>query len=216
MIFSIRKKFLFIHVPKTAGTSIRTVLKPYRHKNLYHLGLFVSRPLSFLAERKLPRRLPFHGKAIDAYERLPRDLFDELFKFAFVRNPWDLQVSGYLYVQRSHPELLKGINGFESFLKWVHDPKRPPNYYLDNGRWLQSDYLVDSNGRVLVDFIGRFESLKEDFEKVCRQIGISCPTLPHKKRSDRSSYQTYYTDRTKELVSKYCRRDIEMFGYYSF
>lgn len=215
MLLSLRYKFLFIHIAKTGGTSIRAALRSYKWKDPYRIPLFLCSRISSLSHHRLACKLPRHAKAIAAYEMLPRELFNELFKFAFVRNPWDLQVSSYHHIERERPHLLKGIKDFEGFLRWKLDPSaRPYQYIIDTSIELQSDYLIDLNGNVIVDFIGRYERLEQDFQEACARIGIRAPRLPHKRKAtDRTAYQKYYTDETAELIAKHFKRDIEMFGY---
>jgi hypothetical protein len=170
--------------------------------------------MSALTSHRIACKLPRHAKAIAAYEMLPKELFENLFKFAFVRNPWDLQVSSYHHIQRERPHLLKGIDDFESFMNWKLDADRPYQFHIDTSIQLQSDYLVDLHGDIIVDFIGRFERLKDDFKEACRRIGIRPPTLPYKRRAeDRTDYRKYYTDETKHLVMDYFKKDIEFFEY---
>jgi hypothetical protein len=137
-----------------------------------------------------------------------------LFKFAFVRNPWDVQVSSYHHIRRERPHLLRDIGDFESFLRWKLDPQRPYHYIIDTSIELQSDYLIDLKGNSIVDYVGRYERLEEDFREVCRRIGIRVPQLPHKRKArDRSGYRKYYGEETTRLVAEHFKRDIEMFGY---
>jgi hypothetical protein len=215
MLLSLRYKFLFVHIAKTGGTSIRAALRPYKWRDPYRIPLFLCSRISSLSRHRLACKLPRHAKAIAAYEMLPRELFNELFKFAFVRNPWDLQVSSYHHIQRERPHLLEGIKDFEGFLRWKLDPVgRPYQYIIDTSIELQSDYLIDLNGSIIVDFIGRYERLEEDFQEACARIGIKAPKLPHKRQARlRTAYQKYYTDETAELIAKHFKRDIEMFGY---
>ncbi len=214
MLLSIRYKFLFVHTAKTGGTSIRAALNYYKWKDPYRLPLFLCSKLSSLTHHRLACKLPRHAKAIAAYEMLPRELYDELFKFVFVRNPWDVQVSSYHHIQRHRPHLMAGINDFETFLRRKLDPEREYGYMFDVQSELQSEYVVDLSGNVIVDFIGRYERLQDDFLEVCRKIGLRPLRLPHKNRAeDRASYKEYYTDETVGLVGEYFRRDIEMFGY---
>jgi hypothetical protein len=215
MILSLRYKFLFVHIAKTGGTSIRAALRPYKWRDPYRIPLFLCSRISSLSRHRLACKLPRHAKAIAAYEMLPRELFNELFKFAFVRNPWDLQVSSYHHIQRERPHLLEGIKDFEGFLRWKLDPvDRPYHYIIDTSIELQSDYLIDLNGSIIVDFIGRYERLEEDFQEACARIGIKAPKLPHKRQARlRTAYQKYYTDETAELIAKHFKRDIDMFGY---
>ena len=214
MILSLRYKFLFVHIAKTGGTSIRAALRWYRWKDPYRIPQFLCSRISSLSHHRLGCKIPRHAKAIAAYEMLPRDLFNELFKFAFVRNPWDLQVSSYHHIQRERPHLLKGIEDFEAFLRWKLDPARPYQYIIDTSIELQSEYLIDLNGNIIVDFIGRYERLEEDFQEACARIGIKAPKLPHRRQAkDRTAYQKYYTDETTELIARHFSRDIKMFDY---
>jgi len=214
MLISYRHKFLFVHIAKTGGTSIRAALNPYRFKDPYFIPRFICSKLSSFFDHSLGVKIPRHAKAIAAQEMLPRELYDNLFKFAFVRNPWDLQVSSYHHIRRERPHLIKHIENFEEFLEWKLDPKRPYQYIIDTSITLQSDYVIDLHGHIIVDFIGRYERLEKDFQEVCRRIGIRPPKLPHRRKAaDRRPYKEYYNNKTKSLVSNHFRKDIELFGY---
>jgi len=214
MLLSLRHKFLFVHIAKTGGTSIRAALSYYKWADPYRIPLFFMSRISSLTGHRLGCKFPRHAKVIGAYEVLPRELFDELFKFAFVRNPWDLQVSSYHHVMRERPNLLSGIRDFESFLRWKLDPTRRYQYIIDTSIELQTDYLIDLRGDVIVDFIGRYERLEDDFIEACKRIGIRSARLPHKRKAgDRTGYKEYYTDDTAEMVAEHFRRDIEILGY---
>lgn len=214
MLLSLRYNFLFVHIAKTGGTSIRVALRGYKWKDPYRIPLFLCSRMSTLTSHRLGCKFPRHAKIIAAYEMLPKEVFDKLFKFAFVRNPWDLQVSSYHHIRRERPHLLEGIDDFESFLRWKLNPERAYQYIIDTSIELQSDYLVDLKGNRLVDFVGRYENLEEDFEEACNRIGIRPPKLPHKRQAkDRGAYREYYNDETARLVSDHFRQDVEMFGY---
>jgi hypothetical protein len=77
---------------------------------------------------------------------------------------------------------------------------------------LQADMLTGADGTLLVDEIGRYETLRADFARICRHVGIE-PLLPHLNRSHHRDYRTYYTERTRALVAEHFRKDIELFGY---
>jgi len=214
MFISYRYKFLFVHIAKTGGTSIRSALNTLRWKDTHALPLAILNRISSLFGHKLACKFPRHAKAIAAYEMLPREFYNSLFKFAFVRNPWDLQVSSYHHLRRERPHLIAHLKGFEDVLRWKFDANRPYQFHIDTSIELQSDYLIDLHGNVIVDFIGRYERLQEDFDEVCRRIGIPAPPLPHKRKAqDRKDYRSYYTAETAELVAQRFKRDIEMFGY---
>lgn len=213
MVVCNRYKFLFVHIAKTGGTSVRATLNRYRRRDPYFIPQFLCSRLSHWTGHRIGGKIPRHAKVIAAHEMLPREFFDSLFKFAFVRNPWDLQVSSFHHLKRERPHLV-GDRDFESFLRWKLDPERPYQFHIDTSIELQSDYLVDLHGNVLVDFIGRYENLEEDFHTVCDRIGIPAPRLAHKRQAKgRKSYHTYYTEETMALVQERFHPDIELFGY---
>ena len=213
MLICHRHHFLFVHIAKTAGTSVRSTLNRLRWRDPYFIPQFICSRISGLTGHRIACKIPRHAKVIAAYEMLPREVFDGLFKFAFVRNPWDLQVSSYHHLKRERPQLV-GDRDFETFLRYKLDPARPYQYHLDTSIELQSDYLVDLHGKVLVDFIGRFETLNDDFISICQRIGVKPPALEHKRQAkDRGGYQKYYTPETAELVARHFAADIAMFGY---
>jgi hypothetical protein len=215
MLLSLRYNFLFVHIAKTGGTSIRDALWYYKWTDPYRVPQFLCSRLSSLTGHRIGAKFPRHAKLIAAREMLPREVFDRLCKFAFVRNPWDLQVSSYHHIRRERPGLITHIHGFEEFLRWKFDPARPPQYHADMSIELQSDYVIDLHGNSLADFIGRYEFLGEDFERACRLIGIRAPRLPHAREAKdrRKDYRTYYDDVTAMLVADHYRQDIERFGF---
>lgn len=79
----------------------------------------------------------------------------------------------------------------------------------------QVDYLLDDAGKIAVDFVGRYESLQDDFKKVCTAIGLApAPALPHiYKSAGGAHYSTYYDEESAEWVRERFARDIAAFGY---
>jgi len=214
MLLSLRYRFLFVHIAKTGGTSIRAALNRYRRRDPYYLPQAVCSRISHLTGHRIGCKFPRHAKIIAAREMLPRELFEQLFKFAFVRNPWDLQVSSFHHIRRERPHLMAGHDDFETFLRYKFDPNRPYQFHIDTSIEPQSDYLVDLHGRVAVDFIGRYENFAADFGEACRRIGIAPPPLTHRRRAkNRGEYRRYYSDATAELVAGRFRQDIDRFDY---
>lgn len=214
MLLSVKYNFLFVHIAKTGGTSVRAALAPLRWRDPLYIPQFLASRLSHATGHRIASKLPRHAKIIAAKEMLPQELFDKLFKFAFVRNPWDLQVSSWHHIRRERPHLVEHIPDFETFIRWKLDPDRPYQYHIDTSIEIQSDYLKDLDGTILVDFIGKYEHLQEDYEEACRRIGIKPPRLPHKRQAKgRKDYRSYYNDSTANLISLYFRSDIEEFDY---
>jgi hypothetical protein len=177
--------FVFIHINKTGGSSIERAL-----------GLHLE-----------------HMTALEKRAQLGIEHWDRKFTFAFVRNPWDRAVSHYHYrVQTNQNELRLGAVPFESWIrKCFHD--RDPRY-LDKPKMFmpQSHWLVDGQGRELVEFVGRFERLDQDFAAVCSRLGRSV-RLPRVKASSRTDYRPYYSSDSRALVGAWYADDVERFGY---
>jgi hypothetical protein len=205
MLVSHSHRFIFIHVHKTGGTSVRAALEPYAELPGWPLWQRVRLRLGRTVVRR-PPPLGWHARALDVRASLPAAVYDGYFKFAFVRNPWDWQVSVYHYIGQ-HPEhhqhaAVSRLKDFEAFLSWR----------IRQNRDMQMDFLTDAGGRLLVDFLGRFENLPADFAAICSTIGLR-PRLRHLNGSWHADYRSYYTARTRRLVEEHWREDIEFFGY---
>ena len=122
--------------------------------------------------------------------------WDQYYKFACVRNPWDRLVSLYLSPHKGNSTFDEGE--FRDLIK-------------NTKKGTQSVFVTEGD-QLAVDFLMRFENLQQDFSTVCEKTGIPAG-LPHVNQSQRKSYQEYYSNKTRDLVYKLYRRDIELFGY---
>jgi hypothetical protein len=108
--------------------------------------------------------------------------------------------------------VLERARTFEEFILCCTDEIADPDgrkYIFRN----QIDYLVDENGAIIVDFIGRFERLQGGFDDVCRRLGRTPVALPRLNASQRTAYTDYYTPATAKIVARHYARDVEQFGY---
>jgi hypothetical protein len=214
MLLSIRYNFLYVHIAKTGGTSVRAALQGLRWRDPWFYPMFICSRLSHLTGHRIGSKFPRHSRIVAAKEMLPAELFDNLFKFAVVRNPWDLQVSSYHHIRRERPHLIEHIKDFDHFIRWKLDPERPYQYHVDTSIQSQLDYLIDLNGNILVDFIGRYENLQQDFQHICKTLDAGHLRLPHKRKAgDRRDYRSYYSDELATLVGDWFKRDIEALDY---
>ncbi len=209
MLISYERLFLFIHVPKTAGCSILDALAPFcppPQPALWRRRLTWLGPVNRYGHLYRAIQFPVHVTAATVQRCLPPAIFERLYKFAFIRNPWDAMVSQYMYIrQTSHHhrhQLVAKMSGFEQFLHWD----------LSRHNRNQHQFLYDRRRRCLVNFIGRFESLVADFNRVSQHLGLDI-RLPHENKSDHRDYREYYTPQTRQLVADHFARDIELFGY---
>lgn len=206
MLLSYSKKFIFIHIDKTAGTSVKSALSNYC---LYPNETMYSSILKKIGYRQYSDEFYDHIRSIELMRYLDKDIFENFYKFAFVRNPWDWMLSSYTYYQHKpemHPHVYfkDQITTFRDFINW--QTSNPYIYHT------QSEYLFDQKGNKLVNFIGQFENLVDDFKLITDHLNINVQ-LEHKNQSKEKGYKDAYTSETKDLVYKYYKRDINLFDY---
>ena len=134
------------------------------------------------------------------------EAFKSYFSFSFVRNPWDWQTSLYEYALtcNSHHQhnFVKNLAGFDDYIRWR---------CTQEVRY-QRDFIYSQDGAQLVDYVGRFERLEEDFGLVCSRFGVTA-SLPRLRISKKKPYQCYYNAETRALVSRVFEPDIRLFNY---
>jgi hypothetical protein len=208
MLINHRHKFIFIHVYKVAGTSVLNALENQTYPAYVPTSIRpgLTRVLrKFHLSPSFP--LHIHATARDAKAKLAPEIYDKYFKFAFVRNPWDWQVSLYEFGRqtKAHPQynLMRSFSDFDQYLEWR----------VTQEKTLQKEFLTDENGNFIVDYIGRFERLGEDFAIIAEKVGMDVVLPAFNKTRVRKPYTDYYTNRTKQMIEDHFREDIETFGY---
>jgi len=194
-----QRKFVFIHIPKTAGQSLYINLG----------GWSRVQPQGFDKGLKKYRH---HFTMTEYLEHGYLDIgkFELYFKFGFVRNPWDRILSEYKYAQQIYSKFR--IHNLRGFIKKNWGNSRRHSTIKKHIR-PQCEFVYDADGKCMVDFIGRFENLQQDFDIICDKIGIPHQELPHKNKSKHKHYTEYYDDETIEIVRKFYKNDIEVLGY---
>ncbi len=211
MLISHSHQFIFIHIYKVAGTSLKEILQPCSDSSSKHLPFLIKAKRRILQERLKIYSVDFdaHVGINDLKKNLPGSIFNSYFKFAFVRNPYDWQVSLYFYMlqQKSHYQhhLIKEMS-FNEYLEWR----------VSNDLRLQQEQLVDQNGKLLLDYIGKLESIQEDFKFIASKLGIKCKDIPHHNASEHEGYLKYYDANSIQLVNKYYDADFLLFEYPKF
>jgi len=204
MIISHSRKFLFVHNYKVAGTSLRNALAPWSSKKSSKSRLLAKFDRRFRFHSK---SFPQHSKASLMKKELPEKLFVRYYKFGFVRNPYDWQLSLYHYMlkkktHRQH-ELAKSFRSFTEYLYWR----------VENEPFLQKSFFFDPQGNNLMNFIGRYERLNADFEKITAKIGVSAELPMLNASRDGRSYLDQYTPTTEKMIYDCFKEDFDTFGY---
>ena len=199
-MISFQKRFLFVHIPKTAGNSIQSILRDYSEDELVALRKEQD-GIERFGLRNPNYKIRKHSRLSEYRDALGDERFRSLYKFTCVRNPWDRMVS-YYFTPTQPPETwkTKKFRGIISKAVSVTDYLR-----LNEG---EEDPFTN------VDYIMRFENLADDFRAVCNQLGISPATLPQYNRSNRREhYSKYYDNELREFVRQRFAAEIERFGY---
>ena len=204
---------IYIHIPKTGGTSIEKYLNIYNENGL--------RPNTNILHGHVPIKFedneydPLNVGGLAGYnlqhltsneikKLLTVQIYQKYFKFTFIRNPWDRMVSEYkwAYYSLSFEDYINRIlyvveNRIKLETKNAHF--RPQIEYINND----------------LDFIGRFENFNQDIEKVSSLIGLDfdIKKLPHEKKTNRKHYKEYYNEQTKQIINNIYKDDIKQFDY---
>jgi hypothetical protein len=198
-MISQKKRFLFVHIPKTAGNSIQSVLRDYSEDQLVALRKEQDGVERF-GLRNSTYKIKKHSTLSEYHEALGDEQFRNLYKFTCARNPWDRMVS-YYFRPTQNPEPWNR----KKFREIISKALSATDYLrLDHG---------DEDPFANVNYVMRFESLADDFRAVCKAIDISPPSLPRYNHSSRDHYSKYYDDELRELVRIRFAAEIKRFNY---
>jgi len=204
---NVSEEHVFVHIPKNAGTSVAEAMD-------------IEKSWHYTAQ---------------AYQRmLGWPAYQWRFSFAFVRNPWDRFLSLYRYARleesRYHsaidPEsapygkhkdydLLKNAS-VEECAHYLQEERLRHDDFINHWR-PQSDWVTDNNGEVIIDFVGRVETIDADFQAVARQFENPIDSLPVTNTSNGTTsarkYRSAFTDTARHIVADYYQEDVDRFGY---
>ena len=191
-----KKNIYFLHIPKCGGVSLKSAISnSLTDEDVFGFG---HRPYNQIQDP------------------------EEKFIFTFVRNPWDRIVSLYSFwknqdeshrhykFDKEQVDFIQNNNiKFDDFVKQIRDrhpifmKKRHPHPYL--GYFFPKPQCIS--------FIGKVEAYQQDFDNLCKLIGIERQTLPLLNKSKRTRYTDYYDKELRNIVADLYSKDIDYFGY---
>lgn len=185
---------IFIHIPKSAGVSVN---------------------------RELFGNLGGAHRSVRTYKRVFGPVtFKKYFKFTFVRNPYSRLLSAYRFLKRGgfcdvdKQWSEENLGQFNSFREFVHGWLTDESVLTYNHFRPQFMYLCDRSFEPEVDFIGHFETLDQDFKKVCQTLNISRKLKKYNEDPEKEDHWTsFYTEKERKKVYDIYRKDFELFGY---
>jgi hypothetical protein len=215
-MLSIHKQFLFIHVPKTGGNSIQNILRNYSEDKIVIRGEHQD-GIERFEVRNDKYEVTKHSTLKHYQTILEPPVYQKLFKFATIRNPYEQMISWYFSPHRGVREWVR--QDFINLVKEVPTLRE----YISLSTIYSLNIIIEKLGLSIklqppkleqdIDFLMRFESLEQDFKKVCEMIAIPYETLPIRNQSERQHYTTYFDEELKDIVYQKFREEIEFGGY---
>lgn len=193
------RKFIFIHIFKCAGNSIRKVITDPNNSEEVGGG---------------------HANARDVRELMGKE-FDDYYTFTVVRNPFDWLFSTYYYVlysgQNRHKENVSLLDSFEDFPRHYVEEMMAEQMPLGaNKCTMLKDFVCDEDGNQIVDFIGKKETLQKDINTILTKIempSIPMPRINVNVNKAGKNYKDYYPPKLVDYVTKTFADDLQYFDY---
>lgn len=226
MIISHKHKFIFIHIPKCAGTSVthslvHNLYLESPNKNEWRFN-GVNKELAQIFKEHPEEgncdQLNQHEKFYSVKQFFIENELDinEYFKFSFVRNPWSRIVSTFAYGKKMAEES-------DPWTDWANHLKDLDflNFTKEYGPEIQLEWVSEQKiskndlgePDIGLDFIGKNETLQEDFNYICDKIGVHRQKIAHVNKNPHKHYTEHYNNETRDIISKKYAKDIEFFGY---
>jgi len=213
MIISRGRRYIFVHAPKTGGTSLALALEARAMKDDIMLG---DTPKAVKRRRRLKAtkasgRLWKHAMLSDIYGLVSQEEIEDFFVFMLVRNPWDRMVSYYHWLREQRfdnpaVDLAKALD-FSAFL-------RAPQIVAGLRAAPYGRYVTDADGVERCDLFIRLEQIEAEMAPLCAHLGFDPGPVGRVNTSKRAAdYRRYYTADAAAIVAQACAEDISRFGY---
>jgi len=221
MLISHSKKFIFIHIYKTAGTSVSKVFLPnsrlvdrlaYDFYPTVKLYALIAKLMQW--ENEGMRHFTGfhkHANASTVKLKMKKSQFDSYYKFAFVRNPYDHTVSLYHYILQTKCHFFYEKVRDMDFAEFVE-------FYVSTKPRRQVDFVYDPvDGACLIDYVGKLENLNSDLNFLIKQLGLNPQrSLKHDNPSvhrEKSDWRSYYDSASRIALYEYFCDDFKRFNY---
>ena len=230
MVISHKYKFIFTHIPKCAGSSvINSILRSHGGEEYWNeidpeiaIRFSIDPDWGNYEDEGISQHS--HFRDAEKYFAKKGWNINEYFQFSFTRNPWSRQVSKFSYAKS---EADKYKSSGEEFRSWAMDLNKggvPSHFSFEDycekeycksifkGVEKQWEYIVREDGS-WIDYIGKLESINEDFYIVCNKVGMPYDKPHHDNQTSKKPYYDCYNDYTKQIVGATHSQDIIRFNY---
>lgn len=211
---------IFIAIPKTGTSSIRTQMRPEGKPMIGqpHLNIRQVRDLiyPFLLTGSLSANLGFPTarsvRSDDETRALARRAFERFFKFASVRNPWARTVSIWARREGIQPKNTVSFPDFARAHRFASDTCVHPTRHRT-----QADWLKDESGALAMDYIFKLEEIASALDTIRAmtdgRLDLAAKHGNRNVASPAARYRELYDDETRKIIAKQFEEDIDLFGY---
>lgn len=216
-IINASHNFIFIHVPKSAGTTVTATLSPLTSFCDVEIGgtLHGEAIQDYYIKRFRIRK---HSTASEIRGLVGDDFWCQAFSFAFVRNPYSRAYSFYTFLKNNDigqtQSLVNDFSDFDEFLRSdFFASEGPDRLFSPQGLWTSG-----KDGQTMVDFVGHIETLEADLRYVRKKInpliGVPDPPLGMLNASaPLDAWRGNISSEAQERIINRYGRDFDQFGY---
>lgn len=209
------KKLIFVHIPKTGGTSIENALDIQTHQEFFGFQRCgecmpeILEKFSIEERNKIKYTTPQHLTALQLKTIFGDTTFNKYQKFTIVRNPYDRLVSEYCYIKQTvnkHFICYKNLDFAQFVVKCLNLPNMARHALFDNHFTPQSKFIepFKPNKKFIVF---KFEEIAKVFE------WLSVESVHLRQSDDRKPWQEYYTPELMQMVYNFYKEDFDNFNY---
>ena len=198
MIISNSKNFIFIHIDKCGGNSVKDALQPYLNKNDILIGSLdfneTEQDLYYLEKYKLRR----HSTAKEI-KKIVKNNWETMYKFTTVRNPLDIMISLYFYVEKNFKEDVD--DEYFTIYKQSLENKKPIDFFIK--------YLIENKYSCTVPMTSRIDesveifdidNIEENWNYILKKINIVDNVKINKLNKSNRPSNVYLEKETKDLI----------------
>jgi hypothetical protein len=224
-------KAIYFHLPKTGGSYVKKILKEIYNFQILLLNRrdwynFSNDPYVYINPWEITKKGIYRFYRNNNCENYPIDenIWDNYYKFCFIRNPYDKIVSCYEYFHNDYKLFIyENFTKKESLLDFIKNYQSEINHVYNHSFIPQYEHLIDDNMKINIDYIGKFENLNEDLLKILTNIGITNFThlkylednIKINKNNNKkyNYYYEYYNDEILFLVNNIFEKDFKYLDY---
>lgn len=225
MVWRNKSKIIFVHIPKTGGTSVEVAINTHYYK--YGYGVIFTdknneinqiryenlKKVVKMRNLNITRKFALqHLKSNEYKVTLGDDTYNEYFKFAICRNPYDRIISEFFWCEI--PEIGdKHGQSFDDFLEYVQKCVLERNYYetiYHDHLIPQHEFIYDEKNNLQINKLFKYENFDEVKNFLKKELNITNIPHWHKRSSDK---EIELTNKQKQIIYKIYRNDFILLNY---